>query len=210
MSKRGILTVVSGFSGAGKGTIIRELMKQYDNYWLSISSTTRVPRNGEQHGVHYFFTTKEQFEKMIAEDELVEYASYLNNYYGTPWKYVDEQLDRGKDVILEIEIQGAYKVSQKYKDALLIFVTPPNVSQLAERLEKRGTESKEAIQARLLKAVEESSGIDNYDYILVNDDLATCIKSLHEIVQNEHKRLSRNKDLVERLRNELITFSEGE
>jgi guanylate kinase len=210
MNKKGILTVVSGFSGAGKGTIIKELMKNYDNYGLSISATTREPRNQEQHCQHYFFTERAEFERMIVNDELIEYATYLGNYYGTPRKYVEQQLEEGKHVILEIEIQGAEKVRNKYQDALLIFVTPPHVCQLAERLEKRGTETREAIQARLLKAVEEGSAILNYDYILVNDDLQECVTSLHEIVKNEQKRISRNTDLLKQLKNELSKFSGGE
>jgi len=210
MNKKGILTVVSGFSGAGKGTIIKELMKNYDDYWLSISATTREPRNQEQHGQHYFFTEKAEFERMIAEDELIEYATYLDNYYGTPKRYVEQKLEEGKHVILEIEIQGAHKVREKYKDALLIFVTPPQVCQLAERLEKRGTETREAIQKRLLKAVEEVSAISKYDYILVNDDLQECVRSLHEIVRNDHKRIFRNMDLLKQLKKELNKYSGGE
>ena len=123
---RGILTVVSGFSGSGKGTIMKELMKKYaDSYALSISATTRNPRPGETNGVEYFFRTKEQFEQMIKEDALIEYAQFVGNYYGTPKAYVEEQLEAGKDVILEIEIQGALKVKEKFPDTLLLFVTPP-------------------------------------------------------------------------------------
>ena len=125
MGERGILIVVSGFSGAGKGTVMKEMMRRYDNYALSISATTRKPRPGEENGREYFFKTVEEFEKMIAKDELIEYARYVDNYYGTPKSYVQEQLDAGKDVILEIEIQGALKVKEKFPDTLLLFVTPP-------------------------------------------------------------------------------------
>lgn len=125
MDERGILIVVSGFSGSGKGTIMNEIMRKYDNYALSVSATTRNPRPGETDGKEYFFKTVEEFEKMIAKDELIEYARYVDNYYGTPRAYVEEQLDAGKDVILEIEIQGALKVKEKFPDTLLLFVTPP-------------------------------------------------------------------------------------
>ena len=131
--KKGILIVVSGFSGAGKGTLMKKLMQDYDNYALSISATTRQPRVGEEDGREYFFKTKDEFEKMIARDELIEYARYVENYYGTPKQYVMEQLEAGKDVILEIEIQGALKVKEKYPDTLLMFVTPPSAQELKDR-----------------------------------------------------------------------------
>ena len=145
---RGILTVVSGFSGSGKGTIMRELMKKYaDSYALSISATTRNPRPGETDGVEYFFRTKEQFEQMIKDDALIEYAQFVGNYYGTPKAYVEEQLEAGKDVILEIEIQGALKVKEKFPDTLLLFVTPPSAEELKNRLIGRGTETMDVIES---------------------------------------------------------------
>ena len=147
--KKGILIVVSGFSGAGKGTLMKKLMQDYDNYALSISATTRQPRVGEEDGREYFFRTKEEFEKMIARDELIEYARYVENYYGTPKQYVMEQLEAGKDVILEIEIQGALKVKEKYPDTLLMFVTPPSAQVLKDRLVGRGTETAEVIDSRM-------------------------------------------------------------
>ena len=149
MKKRGILIVVSGFSGAGKGTVMRALLEKYDNYALSISATTRNPREGEVDGREYFFKTTEEFEKMIAQDELIEYARYVNNYYGTPKAYVEEQLAAGKDVILEIEIQGALKIKKKFPEAVLIFVTPPSAGELRNRLAGRGTETPEKIAAML-------------------------------------------------------------
>ena len=150
---KGILIVLSGFSGSGKGTIMKELMKKYsDQYALSISATTRSPRPGETDGVEYFFRTKEQFEKMIADDELIEYAKYVDNYYGTPKAYVEEQLAAGKDVILEIEIQGALKVKEKFPDTLLMFVTPPSAEELKNRLVGRGTEEMSATLAQRLSS----------------------------------------------------------
>lgn len=154
MREKGILIVVSGFSGSGKGTIMKELLKQYDNYALSISATTRNPRPGEKDGREYFFKTVEDFEKMIAKEELIEYARYVDNYYGTPRAYVEEQLDAGKDVILEIEIQGALKVKEKFPDTLLLFVTPPSAEELKNRLVGRGTETMDVIEFRMKRAIE--------------------------------------------------------
>ena len=201
--KRGILTVVSGFSGAGKGTLMKRLMEENDNYALSISATTRSPRPGEENGREYFFKSIEEFEKMIACDELIEYAKYVNNYYGTPRDYVMEQLDAGKDVILEIEIQGALKVKEKYPDTLLMFVTPPSAQVLKDRLIGRGTEPMEVIESRMKRAVEESQGVEHYDYLVINDDLATCVKEMHGIIQSEHSRVNRNEHLIEQIRKEL-------
>ncbi|MCB7521852.1 guanylate kinase [[Clostridium] hylemonae] len=203
MNKKGILTVVSGFSGAGKGTIMKELLKKYDNYALSVSATTRAPRPGETDGREYFFKTKEEFEKMIAQDELIEYASYVNNYYGTPKAYVEEQLVAGKDVILEIEIQGALKVKEKMPDTLLLFITPPSVEELRKRLVGRGTETMEVIESRLKRAGEEAEGMDRYDYLIVNDKLDICVEDVHEIIRGEHLRSFRNAEFIEHMKAEL-------
>ena len=183
MNHQGILVVVSGFSGAGKGTLMKELLKRYDNYALSISATTRAPREGETDGKEYFFVTKEQFEKMRDERKLVEYAQYVNNYYGTPKEYVEQKMAEGKDVILEIEIQGALKVKKRFPDALLLFVTPPSAEELRRRLVGRGTETLEVINARLARAAEEASGMEAYDYLLINDDLDRCVEEMHQLIQ---------------------------
>ncbi len=210
-TKKGILIVLSGFSGSGKGTIMKELMKKYsDRYALSISATTRQPRLGEADGVEYFFKTKEQFEEMIAQDKLIEYARYVENYYGTPKSYVEEQLASGKDVILEIEIQGALKVKEKFPDTVLLFVTPPSAEALKERLTGRGTETAEVIASRLSRAVEEAEGIEEYDYLVVNDVLEDCVEEVHAIIQNEHARVPRNIDTINNMRKELKSFSKGE
>jgi len=203
MNKRGILIVVSGFSGAGKGTLMKEIMKQYDNYALSISATTRAPREGEEHGKAYFFSTVDEFEKMIANNELIEYAKYVDNYYGTPRAYVEEKLEEGKDVILEIEIQGALKVKEKFPETLLLFVTPPTVEELRRRLIGRGTETMEVIESRMKRAIEESEDMDKYDYLVINDDLQACVLEMHQIIQEEHKRTFRNSDFIEQIRREL-------
>ena len=203
MNKKGILIVVSGFSGAGKGTIMKELLKQYDNYALSISATTRKPRPGEEEGREYFFKTVEEFEKMIAKDELIEYARYVDNYYGTPRAYVEEQLEAGKDVILEIEIQGALKVKEKFPETLLLFVTPPTAKELKHRLVGRGTETMYVIEFRMNRAKEEAEGMDKYDYLIVNDVLAECVEEVHRIIQGEHRRSFRNQAFIEHMKEEL-------
>lgn len=210
MKHKGILIVVSGFSGAGKGTLMKELLKNYDNYALSVSMTTRSPREGEADGREYFFTTRENFEKKIAEDGLIEYAEYCGNYYGTPKAYVQQQLEAGKDVILEIEIQGALKVKEKFPDTLLLFVTPPDAAQLKSRLVGRGTESMEVIETRMSRAAEESEGIEAYDYLVVNDVLAECTKEIHEIVQMTKYQPARNAEFIENFRTELKEMSKGE
>lgn len=208
---KGILTVVSGFSGAGKGTIMKELLKRHsDTYALSISATTRNPRPGETDGVEYFFHTREEFEQMIAEDALIEYAQYVGNYYGTPKAYVEEQLLAGKNVILEIEIQGALKVKEKFPDTLLLFVTPPSAEELKNRLVGRGTETMDVVMSRLNRANEEAEGIEQYDYLVINDVLEDAVEEVHQIIQNEHYRVSRNETSIEMMRNELKKISKGE
>lgn len=203
MNTHGILIVVSGFSGSGKGTIMKELLKRYDNYALSISATTRAPREGETDGREYFFKTREEFEKMIAKEELIEYARYVENYYGTPREYVEKQLDEGKDVILEIEIQGALKVKEAFPDTLLLFVTPPSAAELKNRLVGRGTETMDVIKSRLDRACEEADGMGSYDYLIVNDDLDTCVKEMHAIIQGEHHRSFRSEAFMKAIKEDL-------
>ena len=204
MNGKGILIVVSGFSGAGKGTLMKELLSRYpDTYALSISATTRSPREGEVDGREYFFISKEKFEKMIAKDELIEYARYVENYYGTPREYVEKKLDEGKDVILEIEIQGALKVKEAFPDTLLLFVTPPTAGELKSRLVGRGTETMDVIASRMARACEEAQGMDAYDYLIVNDKLDECVEEMHAIIQGEHHRSFRNKDFMKKIKEDL-------
>ena len=203
MNHQGILVVVSGFSGAGKGTLMKELLKRYDNYALSISATTRAPREGETDGKEYFFVTKEQFEQMRDERKLIEYAQYVNNYYGTPKEYVEQKMAEGKDVILEIEIQGALKVKKRFPDALLLFVTPPSAEELRRRLVGRGTETLEVINARLARAAEEASGMEAYDYLLINDDLDRCVEEMHQLIQLQHRKTSYHLDFLSKMREDL-------
>lgn len=210
MKRKGILIVVSGFSGAGKGTLMKELLKRYDNYALSVSMTTRAPREGEVDGESYFFVDKETFERTIAEDGLIEYASYCGNYYGTPRAYVEKCLQDGRDVILEIEIQGALKVKEKFPEALLLFVMPPSAAELKRRLEGRGTESPEVIRERLMRASEEAEGIENYEYLIVNDDLDECVREMNDIINAARRNPVRNRHLIADMRSELDAVVKGE
>ena len=209
MKDKGILIVVSGFSGSGKGTLMKKMLETYDNYALSISMTTRSPREGEVDGREYFFTNKETFEQKISENKLIEYACYCENYYGTPKEYVEKKLAEGKDVILEIEIQGALKVKEQYPDCLLLFITPPSAKELERRLVGRGTETPEVIAKRLARAVEESEGIEAYDYIVVNDDLDVCVSELHALVNAARRAPVRREKFIKEIREELKGFAKG-
>lgn len=210
MNKEGLLIVVSGFSGAGKGTVMKRLIEKYQSYALSISATTRNPREGEVNGREYFFKTVEEFKEMIAKEQLIEYAQYVSNYYGTPKQYVEEQLQAGKNVILEIEIQGALKIKEKFPDAVLMFIIPPSAAVLKERLIGRGTESLDVVEKRLARAVEEAQGVESYDYVVVNDDLETCVEDINEIILSEQKKVAKNLTLINNIRDELKCFSKGE
>ena len=208
MDQQGILAVVSGFSGAGKGTLMKELLKRYDNYALSVSATTRQPREGEKDGEDYFFVNREYFQQMIEEGRLVEYAQYVNHYYGTPRDYVEKKMAEGKDVILEIEIQGALKVKKRFPDALLIFVTPPSAGELRRRLVGRGTETIEVINARLRRAAEEASGMEAYDYLLINDEIDACVEQMHQLITLQHSKTCYHLDFLSRMREELYHLDE--
>ena len=198
---------------------MKKLMSEHgEDYALSISATTRAPREGEEHGREYFFITTEEFEAMIENDELVEYAKYVSNYYGTPRAYVEEQLRVGKNVILEIEIQGALKIKEKFPETVLMFITAPSADELKNRLIGRGTETQDVIDARLSRAYEESLGVENYDYLVVNDDLEECVALVNEIIckegahdtaDMENHRVSANIEFINNMRKELLSFSKG-
>ena len=196
MNEHGVLAVISGFSGAGKGTLMKALLEKYDNYALSISATTRNPREGEVDGREYFFVTEDRFKEMMEQDALIEYAQYVNHY-------VLSQMEQGKDVLLEIEIQGALKVKERFPEAILIFVMPPNAEELKRRLIGRGTESMDVINARLRRAVEEAEGMDSYDYILINDEISSCTEQLHKMIAVQHSRVSNNLAFLSQIREEL-------
>ena len=179
---RGQLIVLSGPSGVGKSTVIAELFAQRSNIYFSVSFTTRQPRVGEQDGVNYNFVSREEFERMIADDELLEYAEYVDNYYGTSMKLIQEKLDAGIDVLLDIEVQGAAKVRARCPDALFIFIIPPSFEELSRRLHRRNTDSEEVIAGRLAKARQEFREIPKYDYLVINDKVANAVHEIEAIL----------------------------
>ena len=183
MKKQGMLIVVSGFSGVGKGTAVKELVKK-PGYSLSISATTRQPREGEEHGREYFFKTVEEFENLIAENGFIEHARYVNNYYGTPRAFVEDQLAQGNNDILEIEVKGALQIKAQYPNAILIFISAASAEELKIRLTGRGTETQEVIDQRMKRAAEEALSIKDYDYFVINRDgqLEQCVEEIHNIV----------------------------
>lgn len=196
MPRKGVLTVISGFSGVGKGTIVKKLVSEHDEYAVSVSATTRNLRPGEENGRDYFFLTNEAFESMIKDDGLIEYAKYVDHYYGTPRAYVERKLSEGKDVILEIDAQGALQIKKQYPDALLIFIVPPTADVLRERLKGRGTEDADTIKDRLSRAAEETAYIKNYEYVVVNDDLERAVLDVHTVIQSAHMRLGNNDEFL--------------
>lgn len=190
--ERGLLIVLSGPSGVGKGTVRKELFSQPNtNYEYSISMTTRAPREGEVDGSDYFFKSREEFERLIAEGRLLEYAEYVGNYYGTPLDYVNETLNAGRDVFLEIEVQGASQVREKVKDGLFIFLAPPSLSELEQRLIGRGTETDEVIASRIKTARLELEMMNLYDYVVENDEVQLACDRINAIVTAEHCRRER-------------------
>ncbi|MGP1434442.1 MAG: guanylate kinase [Catonella sp.] len=202
MKRLGVLTVISGFSGVGKGTIVKKLVAEQD-YALSISATSRLPREGEVHGREYFFLTRDEFHSMIESNGLIEWAEYVNNFYGTPKSYVEERLANGQDVILEIEPQGALKVKEQYPEAVLIFVVPPTAGELENRLVGRGTEEAGVIAKRLKRAAEETEYIANYEYIVVNDDLNDAVNDIHYIIQAASHKRERTEEFLNVLKDDL-------
>ena len=207
VSDKGLVIVLSGFSGAGKGTIMKHLLEAHPNdYNLSISATTRDMRAGEKDGREYFFKTKEEFQQMIDNNELLEYASFNGNSYGTPRAYVEQLIARKKDVILEIEIKGALQVKEMFPDALLLFTMPPSAKELENRLVGRGTETAQVIKERLAISCEESKFMDKYDYLIVNDSLDKAVDQVHNIIQAEHYRVERNNSTIQEMRKELQIF----
>ena len=199
-NRKGLLLVISGPAGVGKGTINISLISRNSDIRMSVSATTRPPRPGEIDGVHYFFKTEEEFQKMIESGAFLEYMRVFNtHYYGTPKSFVEQELAEGRSVILEIDVQGAMRVKAAYPDAVLIFIAPPSMSELKSRLIHRGTESSEAIDRRFETAYQEMKYIDRYDYVVVNDILDLAIARTEDIIVAERCRVSRNSELIEKL-----------
>ena len=210
MNKKGKLYIISAPSGTGKSTVIRELLKKKDNAFFSVSATTREPREGEVNGVNYWFLTRPEFERMVEEGAFLEHACFNGNYYGTPKAYVESLTKQGKDVLLEIEVQGALQVKEIFPDAVLLFVTPPSADALKERLVGRGTETPEEIKIRLAISTRESRLMEKYDYLIVNDDIEEAVRDVHDIIETEGLRTSRNRLNIEEMRSELQKFAKGE
>ncbi len=196
MKNKGLMIVFSGPSGSGKGTILQEVLKDDSSVMLSISATTRLPREGEQNGVNYFFLQKEAFEEMIANDGMLEHACYCGNYYGTPRKPVETAMEEGKDVVLEIEVQGALQIKKKFPECITIFILPPSMEVLEHRLRKRQTEDEPTIQKRLAQAKEELKLAAQYDYVVVNGELETAVDDMKAILRAEHCRAARTEIMI--------------
>ena len=196
MRNKGLLVIFSGPSGCGKGTVLKELLQHDDSVYLSVSATTRSPREGEQHGVHYYFLSKEEFERLIQENGMLEYASYCGNYYGTPRAAVEKKLNEGLDVILEIEVQGALQVMEHCPEAVSIFILPPSVEELEKRLFGRQTEDIETISKRLLKAKEEMTFAEKYDYVVVNNAVLETANQIEAILTAEKFKQKRMKNAI--------------
>jgi len=191
MPEKGLLIVVSGPSGTGKGTVLKELFSQHKGLFFSVSATTRDARPGETEGVHYFFLTKEEFERQIGDNNMLEFAEYCQNYYGTPRSAVEEKRAAGFDVILDVEVKGAMHIKSEMKDAVLIFLMPPSIEELEKRLRSRGTESEEVITRRLEKARKEMKASPNYDYIVVNDNIKHAASQIESIITSEKLKPNR-------------------
>ena len=195
--KTGKTFIISGPSGVGKSTVLRELLRDRDDLYFSISATTRTPREGEIDGVHYHFINVDRFREMIQEDEFLEYAEYVGNFYGTPKRYVDEAMAQGKDVILDIEVQGALQVIGKRPDTVRIFIAPPSWDALEQRLTGRGTDSPEKIQKRLVRAKVELQTGDTYDYFVINDTVENAVREINAIMLAEHCRPSERMEILQ-------------
>ncbi len=200
---RGSLIVVSGFAGTGKGTVVKKLLADHEEYALSVSMTTRAPREGEQEGVAYFFVSQEEFDRTIEEGGFIEYARYVGHSYGTPRAYVEKMLSAGRDVLLEIEIQGAMNVKKLFPEAVLIFIMPPGAEELKKRLVGRGTETMEVVEQRMKRAAEEAEIIGKYDYMVVNDEVENCAGRIHAIVTADHARPGRHEAFIRRVQEQL-------
>ena len=208
MQKKGLLIVLSGFSGVGKGTIVEQLTSRYpDEFVVSVSATSRKIRENETEGKSYFFVTREEFERKIAAGELLEYAQYNGNYYGTPKDFVLQEVESGRNVILEIEVQGGLQIREAFPDAFLVYVVPPSAEELYSRLIGRGTETKEEILRRMRRAVDEADYVPQYDYLCVNDDLETCIQEILKLIRSKKEEAAERDAMLSRLKQELLEIT---
>lgn len=208
--RKGSLTVISGFSGSGKGTIVHGLLEEHPEYVVSVSVTTRSPRPGEVDGVDYHFITQEKFDEMVRGGELLEHAGYVSHSYGTPRHFVDASIAAGRDVILEIDVQGAWQIRDRMPEAILLFIMPPSAQELERRMLSRGTESEEEIRGRLLRACEEANEMFDYDYLIVNDDLEEAIEQVHHTIQSAKNETRRCMPFAQEIRRELENMTRSE
>ena len=215
MIKRGDLAIISGFSGVGKGTVIAKLLEAHDDYVLSVSVTTRAPRENETDGVHYHFISQEAFEEMRSKQELLESADFCDHSYGTPRPFVENNLAQGRNVLLEIEIKGALKIKQQYPEALMIYILPTSAVQLRNQLAGRQTETEEVIRSRLAKAAQEADEVEQYEYVVVNDQPELCAERIHHLITSrgagcEAFTTAANADRIREIRRQLKEFQKGE
>ena len=210
MKDKGTLVVISGFSGAGKGTVSKALVEKF-GYSLSVSATTRQPREGEQDGREYYFKSEDDFLRLIDYNGFIEYAQYVDHYYGTPRKFVEDELAAGHVVILEIEVQGAMKIKEQYPEAILLFITAPSIDVLKNRLIGRGTETAEVVEKRMRRAAEEAESIDQYEFIVSNEEgkLEDCMNTIQSIIESESCRITKRQEFVESLREGLQQYKEN-
>jgi guanylate kinase len=206
---KGKLLIISGFSGVGKGTVIKYLLKEYKNYVVSVSATTRQPRENEIAGIDYHYMTNQQFEDMIQKNQLLEYADYVDHYYGTPREFVENNINEGNNVILEIETKGALQVKKSNPEAVLIFILPPDADTLKKRLMQRQTESEEVIIKRLQKAAEETESVDYYEYFVINDEIDKCAENINKIAAEAEPELP-SMEQVQKIKEDILKFSKGE
>ncbi len=206
---KGKLLIISGFSGVGKGTVVKYIQDKYSNYKVSVSATTRNPRENEIDGIHYHFMTNGQFESMIEKNQLLEYANYVDHYYGTPREFVETNINNGNNVILEIETQGALKVKKEKPEAVLVFIVPPDAETLKKRLEGRQTESPEVIMKRLKKASEETAFMEYYEYFVINDEIDKCASNINKIATDTEPELP-SEERVREIKDDILKFSKGE
>lgn len=199
MFREGLLVVISGPSGTGKGTLVKLIRQSNENIRLSVSATTRAPRDGEISGESYFYKTIDEFKSMIENNELVEWVEYCDNFYGTPRKYIEECNEKGMDVILEIEVEGAQNIKNKFPGCILVFLLPPSFEELKKRIIGRGTEEASVIEKRLIKARKEIDFVDKYDYVIINSDINNAVNDINSILKAEKLKLSRNKDILAKI-----------